>query len=129
MHHTVPMSKRQRSCHVCADRRDLSYWEWCYGTNPLSKGRSRHKLHNDEVCAVIPTPIEDRDNIRLGEIGGRLSLSPKPLHKRIIDAELGEEHLQRHRSIQQGIASSIDIGHPTARDLLDRFIPRTISSV
>jgi len=45
-----------------------------------------------------------------------LGLAAEPLDQRLIPSELGEQHLHRHRSVEELVAREEDLGHASTRD-------------
>ena len=45
------------------------------------------------------------------EVGGRLGFTAEALHEGAVDRELGEEHLQGHRAVEETVAGAVDLGH------------------
>ena len=58
-------------------------------------------LHDDVVGAGGLAPVVDADDVRVVEVRGGLRLTPEPLDERRVLGELGEEHLERDRAIEQ----------------------------
>ena len=72
-------------------------------------------LHDDEVRAVVLAPVEHRDDVGVGQVGGRLSLPAEPLDEGLVDGELGEEHLEGDRPIELAVDGPVDLRHAAAR--------------
>ncbi len=86
------------------------------------QGAPVDEFHDDEVRAVVLAPVEDRDDVRMREVGGRLRLATEPLHERTVDRELGEEHLQGHRAVQLAIPRPVDLRHTPTRDEMRQLV-------
>ena len=77
----------------------------------LGRGGSRRRrpaldvLHDDEVRAVLLAPVVDADDVGVVEVGGGLRLAPEPLDERRVGGELGEQHLDRDRPVEQLVAA------------------------
>ena len=78
------------------------------------QGPAVDELHDDEVGAVVLAPVEDGDDVRVGQVGGGLGLAAEPLHEGPVDRQLGEEDLQGHGPVEQPVVGPVDLGHPPA---------------
>ena len=79
-------------------------------------------LHDDEVGAGVLAPVEDRDDVRVGEVGRRLGLPAEPLDERAVHRQLGKEDLERHRSVEQPVVGAVHLGHAAAGDQVVQFV-------
>ena len=73
-------------------------------------------LHDDVVGAGRLAPVVDADDVRVVEVGGRLRLAAEALDERRVVRELGEEHLERDRAVEQLVSSQEDVGHAAPTD-------------
>ena len=80
------------------------------------------EFHDDEVRALVLAPVEDRHDVRVGEVGGGLGLPPEALDEVPVDRELGEEHLERDRTIEQAVVGPVHLRHAPAGDEVRQFI-------
>ncbi len=85
-------------------------------------------LHHDEVDAVVLAPVEDGDDVGVGQVGGGLGLPAEPLHKGLVDGELGKEDLEGDRPIELAVYRPIDLGHPTAGDQVGQLVATRIGA-
>ena len=67
-------------------------------------------------------PVEDVDDVRMVEVGGRLRLAAEALDEVGVDGELGEEHLDRHLAVEQAVVAQEDVGHAAAADALEQLV-------
>jgi len=85
-------------------------WRWAEASAPRPARRSRRpwsgraaglsqhrrkrtavdELHDDEVRARVLAPVEHRDDVGMGELGGGLGLPAEPLHERPVHRESGK---------------------------------------
>lgn len=74
------------------------------------------------------TGIEQRQDVRVLELGGDGDLAPEALRP---DGrgQLGVEHLERHQSAMLGVFGQIHRGHPASADLALDPIARAQSSL
>jgi hypothetical protein len=80
-------------------------------------------LHHDEVRALFLTPVVDRDDVRVVQVRGALRLTAEALDEVGVGRELGEQHLDRHRTVEQLVAGQEHVGHAAARDAAMQLIP------
>jgi hypothetical protein len=56
------------------------------------------------------------------QIGRGPGLAAEALHERPVRRELGEQHLEGHRPVEQQIPRQVHLGHPTAREVADDLV-------
>src|SRR5581483_7942374 len=81
-----------------------------------------HVLHDDEVRAFLFAPVVDRDDVRVVQVGGRAGLAAEALDERAVRCELGEKHLDGHRSGEE------DLGHAAASEVLHDLIATVVNT-
>ena len=86
------------------------------------EGPALDVLHDDEVRPVVLAPVEDRDDVGVGEVGGGLGLAAETLDEGAVDGELGEEHLERDRSLELAVHGPVDLGHAAAGDQVGQLV-------
>ena len=64
----------------------------------------------------------------MGQVGGGLGLPPEPLDKGAVDGELGEQHLERHRSLELAVHGPVDLGHAAAGDQMGQLVATRIDA-
>ena len=114
VHHPVAVGEAERGGHVCGDLRRPPGVQRTLGAHDLRQAAALHVLHDDEVGARLLAPVVDGHHVGVVEVGGRLGLAAEPLHEGRVLGVLGEEHLDRHGSVQQQVAGQVDVGHPPA---------------
>ena len=75
-----------------------------------------HVLHHHEVRAALTAEVEDADDVGVVEVGRRRGLAAEPLDEVRIGGVLGEQHLDRHRTVEQPVAGEEHVGHAAAPD-------------
>ena len=60
---------------------------------------------------------EDRDDVRVRQLRGRLRLAQEALADAGAERQLGREHLDRDAAVQPDLARAVDHGHAAAPDL------------
>ena len=88
----------------------------------LGQGPAVDVLHDDEVGALALAPVVDRDDVRMGEVGGGLGLPPEALDEGVVDRQLREQDLQRHRTVEQQVLGQVHLGHPAPGDVADQLV-------
>ena len=94
-------------------------------------GRQRpavNELHDDEVGAVVLAPVEDRHDVRVRQVGGRLRLPAEPLDEGAVDGELGEEHLEGDRPVELEVHGPVHLGHAAAGDQMRELVAARIDA-
>jgi len=122
MNNAIAMSKAESSSNVGGDFGGAVGMKRTFGANDFRERSALDILHNNEVRAVLLTPVVHRNNVRLIQIGGSLRLTTETFNERCIACMLGKEHLHRHRTVKQKVASEIDVGHPAPRQLPVQFV-------
>ena len=122
MNNAIAMREAKRCGNVGGDFGGAVGMQRAFGANDFGKRTAFDIFHNDEIRAVLLTPVVDRDDVRLVEIGGSLRLATEPFNERCIACMHSAEHLDRHRAVKQKVASEIDVGHPASRQLPVQFV-------
>ena len=86
--------------------------ERAVGLDDLGQAAALHVLHDDVVGAAFATPVVHADDVGVVQVGGGLRLATEPLDERGVGGELREQHLDRHRAVEQLIAGEEHFGHP-----------------
>ena len=74
-------------------------------------------LHDDVVGAVLFTPVEHRHDVRVVQVGGGLCLTTEALDERRVAGEVGVEHLDRDRPVEQLVLGQVHDGHAAPPEL------------
>ena len=75
-------------------------------------------VSHDEVDQ--PLSLADRvnrDDVRVGQLGGRLGLAGEPLADVLLEGELGWKNLDGHAALEPLVAGPVHHTHPAAADL------------
>jgi len=121
MDHSVAVGKRQRAGDVGCDRRRPGRFERSLG-DQLGQRPAIDVLHHDEVGPRPFAPVVDGNDVRVGEVGGRLRLSTESPHEGLIDRELGEEDLEGHGAVEQQVFGQVHLGHAAPGYVADQLI-------
>jgi hypothetical protein len=107
---------------LAGDLRRLLRREVAVGAQDVGQRAPVDVLHGDEVRGGVLAPIEDVDDVRVVEVGGRLGLAAEALDEVGVDGELGEQHLDRHLTVEQAVVAQEDLGHAATPDALDQLV-------
>ena len=118
----------QRRGHAGANGGDLAGREALGVAQHGGERPALDVLHDDEVRPVVLPPVEHRDDVRMGEVGGGLGLPPETLDERAVDRELGEEHLERHGALELAVHRPVDLGHAAAHDQMGQLVATRIDA-
>ena len=69
-------------------------------------------LEDDELLPVLFAPVDDRDDVRVRELGDRASLAPEALDVLLVVAVLVVQNLQRDVAFEQRVECAVDARHP-----------------
>ena len=86
------------------------------GAEHLGEAAPVDVLHDDVVGAGRLAPVVDAHDVGVVEVRRGLRLTPEPLDERRVLRELGEEHLQRDRTVEQLVTGQEDVGHASTTD-------------
>ena len=79
-------------------------------------------LHDDEIRPLALTPVEDRHDVGMGEIGGRSGFPPEALDEGPVGRQFREQNLERHRTVEEEIPGQVHLGHAAPRDMPDHLV-------
>ncbi len=96
--------------------------ERAFGLDDLGEASTLDVLHDDEVGVVVLTPVVDRDDARVVQVGSCLGLSAEALDERGLGGELRKEHLDGHGAVEQLVARQEDVGHAPAGEPAVQFV-------
>ena len=80
------------------------------------------ELHGVVVNAVVAAHAEDRDNMRVVELGGRVGLDLEPLAVLGVDGGGEREGLQGDSPAERKLLGLVDDAHPTSSDLAQNVV-------
>jgi hypothetical protein len=119
--HTAAVGRIDCLSHEGQDSRGLPRWHRL-GSKPLGECRSLDQSHAVEGMAATLSHLEDRDDARVVESGGRLRLAAKP-HKVGSGGEIPpQEHLQGHCPTKAFLAGTVDNSHASSAELFEQFV-------
>ena len=85
------------------------------------EGAPGQVLHRDVVRPVLGlAPVEDRDDVRVGEGGGALGLALEALDELLVARVAGAHHLEGHVPVEDVVVRQVYVGHATAAQRLDQ---------
>jgi hypothetical protein len=84
------------------------------GVDQLLQRRPLDVLHGDVVGALPCAAVEDRDDVRVLQPGGRLGLALEAHHELAVLGEAPVEDLQGDPPVQGGVLGEPDFGHAAA---------------
>ena len=119
----VVVGEPERGRDLAGDLRGLLRRELLVRRQDLGEGAALHVLHDDEVGAFVLAPVVDVDDVRVGQVGGRLCLAAEPLDEVGVGGELGEQHLDGDLAVEQQVARREHVGHAAAPDPLVDLVP------
>ncbi len=73
-------------------------------------------LHDDEVRAVLLTPVVDADDVGMVEGRRAVRLATEAFDEARVAGELGEQDLHRDEPVEDLVAGEVDVGHPAPGD-------------
>ena len=84
--------------------------------------RPAQQLHHDEETVAVFADVEDRDDVRMGQAGGRLRLPVEPRPDVGIVVEIGRQDLERDVAAHRFVMRAVDDAHGAAADPLDDLV-------
>ena len=80
------------------------------------------EIHREIGLAFRLAHFVDTDDVRMLETRRCLRLRTEPFDRRPAGELTGQDHLERHLTVEIGLVSAIDHAHSTARDLSQEFV-------
>ena len=105
-----------------SDRRGLSGGNRRLRANDRRQRLAVDVLHDDEIRRLCFAPVKDRDDVRVGEVCCRLSLTTEARDERRVTRQLGDQDFQGDRAAEQQVASDEDLCGAASRDLLAELV-------
>ena len=84
--------------------------------------RPAQQLHDDEEAVAVFADVEDRDDVRMRQAGGRLRLPVEPRPDVGIVFEIGRQDLEGDVPAHRFVTRAVDDAHRAAADPLDDLI-------
>ncbi len=122
VHHATRVRVAERCRDLVGDLSGLHRVDVPIGPQDVGQRAPLHVLHRHEVGVRVLAPVVDRDDVRMGQVGGGLGLASEPLDEVRISRELGKQHLDGHETVEQKVARQEDVGHATPSDALLNFV-------
>ncbi len=119
----MPVGEGERGGDTRPDARDPFRLQRGALTQDRGERFALNELHDDEVSAVVLAPVEDGDDVRVGQVGGGLRLAAEALDEGPVDRELGEQHLERDGAIEFAVDGAVHQGHATACHEVGQLVP------
>jgi hypothetical protein len=121
VNHAMRMGVRQRVGDLAGERHRVLLGKPPVPLQPLAQGLALDERH-DEIrqrgtgTALDHAGIKDGKNVRVLQPGGELDLAEEAFEAQRA-AELGPDHLERHRTPMPQVLREIDRRHPAGADL------------
>ena len=86
------------------------------------EGLTLQQLHDEEVDALLVAKIEQRADIRMGQLrdDARLAIQPLLVFGRV--GQVGGQHLDGHGAIEAAVGGFVDLAHAAGPDQGDDLI-------
>jgi hypothetical protein len=101
------------------DRRDLGRGQGAPLVELGPKAAALDELHDDEGLGAA-APVVDADHVGVVQARRRPGLTLEPLRRRRRDG--GGRHLDRHLSLEQAVASPVDVAHAARTEPDPEFV-------
>jgi hypothetical protein len=92
------------------------------GVERLAHGATPHQLHDDGLAALAGAGVERRDDVGVGQAGGRHGLPPEPGQERLVGGQVGQQHLHRDRPGEDRVLRLPHLGHAALGDPADQLV-------
>ena len=116
VHHTIAMGEGESGSHLDSNVTGLVGGQLALHAQDVGEGAALHVFHGHEVGVTAAAPVIDPDDVGVIQVGGRLGFAAESLDKSGVGGELGEQHLDGDRSVEQKVAGQKDVGHATTAD-------------
>ncbi len=116
VHHPVPVRVVQRARHLVGDPDRVGHRQLLLAGEPVAQRLALDERHDVEQVAVGLARVEQRQDVRVLQVGRELDLGQEPLgadHRR----ELGPQHLERHPPVVADVLGQVDGRHAAGADL------------
>ena len=116
VHHAVPVGVVERAGHLGGDPDRVGDGELLLAVEPVAQRLALDERHDVEQVAVGLARVEQRQDVRVLEVGGELDLGQEPLGADH-GGELGPKHLERHPPVVADVLGQVDGRHAAGADL------------
>ena len=99
------------------DPAGLFHRELAPAPDPARHRLAVHVAHDEVDQAVALADRVDRDDVRMGELGGGLGLAGEALPDVLLEGELGGKHLDGDPALEPLVAGAVDDAHAAPPDL------------
>jgi hypothetical protein len=116
MDHALRMRVVERLGHVGGDPHGLVHRKLVLSVQPVPQALPLDVWHHVEEEAIRLARVEERKDVRVLEVGGRLDLGEEPFgtdHRR----QLRLQHLERDLAVVLEVLGQVDRGHPSRTEL------------
>ena len=122
VHHAVAVGEAEGGGDVGGDLGRPAGVQRAVGADDLREAAALDVLHDDEVGAALLAPVVDGHDVGVVQVGRGLGLAAEALDERRVLGVLGEQHLDRHRPVEQQVAGQVDVGHAAAGQLAMQLV-------
>jgi hypothetical protein len=116
VHHRLRVGVGQRARHVAQDPDRIDHRQLAVPQQPVAQRFAGHVRHGEPGEPAGVAGGEERDDVRMAELGGELDLSAEPVHAHA-RGQLGEEHLHHDLAAERGLEGQEDPAHSPAPQL------------
>ncbi len=120
--HARQVGDSQCGCHFGGDFRRPPREKRTFGAADVAQRPSLDDLHDHVIGVVVLTPVEDRDDVRVAEVGGGLGFAAEAGDKLLVAGELGVQDFDSYLAPQEQVFSSEDITHSTSGQMADEAV-------
>jgi hypothetical protein len=122
VYHAVAVGVAERSGDLAGDLGGLNGIDVPVRLQNVGERAATHVFHRHEVGVRVLAPVVHADDVGMVEVGRGLRLAAETLDEVRVDGELGEQHLDGHRPVEQLVARQEHVGHAAAPDALFEFV-------
>ena len=120
MNHSAPVGVAQRVSHLAGDTQRVVERQLLLAVQPVSQRLALDQRHGIEEEAIGLARVEQRQDVRVPQIGRGLDLAQKPFRPQRL-GQFRPQHLDRHLAVVLEVLGEVDCGHAPAPELtLDR---------
>ena len=123
VHDTVAVRVAKRRRHLGDQLGRARRRQRARAAQHVRERRALDELHDDEVRALILTPVKDRDDVGVRKICGGLCFTAESLHEERVGTQFGVEDLECDGPIQQEVLGPVDHRHPAAGNEMGYLVP------
>jgi hypothetical protein len=117
------MCEGERACHLQRHFQRLVHRHRSGPFEELLQVLALDVFEDDVLPAGVLAPIDDRDDVRVAQLGDRSGLAPEPLDVLLVCREMRVENLDRDDAVEQTVMRLEDAGHAALADQLEDLEP------